>query len=57
MHVMDDIVELLNDDLKRRGVAADDAGALRALAKLVPFYGLCAYLSLRPALRRQDAPA
>jgi hypothetical protein len=38
-------------------VAAGDAGALRALAKFVPFYGLCAYLSLRPELRRRDAPA
>ena len=48
---------LVDDDLKRRGVAAGDAGALRALAKFVPFYGLCAYLSLRPELRRRDAPA
>jgi len=41
---------LVDDDLKRRGVPADDAVGLRLLAKFVPFLGLCAYLVLRPAL-------
>ena len=44
---------LVGDDLKRRGVGPDDASALRALANFVPFYGLCAYLALRPALPRR----
>jgi len=46
---------LIDDDLKRRGVAPEEAGVLRAVAKFVPFLGLCAYLVFRPALplRRQ----
>lgn len=41
---------LVDDDLKRRGIAPNDAAMLRALARFVPFFGLCAYLSLRPSL-------
>jgi len=41
---------LVDDDLRRRGVADSDARALRAMAKFVPFYGLCAYLTARPPL-------
>jgi len=44
---------LVDDDLKRRGVADGESGALRAVAKFVPFYGLCAYLTLRPTLPRR----
>ena len=44
---------LVDDDLRRRGVQPADAGALGAVAKFVPFYGLCAYLLLRPALPRR----
>ena len=40
---------LVPDDLKRRGVAAEDGAAYRALA-LVPFYGLAAYLFVRPPI-------
>jgi len=41
---------LVDDDLKRRGLEATEAQGLRALAKFVPFYGLCAYLLARPEL-------
>ena len=41
---------LVDDDLRRRGVDPEAAGALRALGKFVPFYGLCGYLALRPPL-------
>jgi hypothetical protein len=46
---------LVDDDLRRRGVAKEDAAGLRALAKFVPFYGLCAYLALRPKLPERSA--
>jgi ketosteroid isomerase-like protein len=46
---------LIDDDLKRRGVAPEDAGALRALATFVPFFGLVGYLALRPPLPRNKA--
>eukprot|EP00931_Biecheleriopsis_adriatica_P057811 TRINITY_DN34318_c0_g1_i2.p1 TRINITY_DN34318_c0_g1~~TRINITY_DN34318_c0_g1_i2.p1 ORF type:complete len:429 (-),score=89.26 TRINITY_DN34318_c0_g1_i2:39-1325(-) len=39
---------LVDDDLRRRGASSDNFGALRAVAKFVPFLGLCAYLVLRP---------
>eukprot|EP00746_Dinoflagellata_sp_MGD_P027414 gnl/MRDRNA2_/MRDRNA2_164718_c0_seq1.p1 gnl/MRDRNA2_/MRDRNA2_164718_c0~~gnl/MRDRNA2_/MRDRNA2_164718_c0_seq1.p1 ORF type:complete len:581 (+),score=94.76 gnl/MRDRNA2_/MRDRNA2_164718_c0_seq1:54-1796(+) len=46
---------LVDDDLKRRGLGnLTDAPALRALAKFVPFYGLCAYLVARPPLPRRS---
>ena len=45
---------LVDDDLRRRGVVDGELGTLRAAAKLVPFYGLCAYLALRPALAREE---
>ena len=41
---------LIPDDLKRRGVAPEDQGTLRAVGA-VPFVGLVAYLVLRPGLR------
>ena len=41
---------LVDDDLRRRGVDPAEASALGAVAKFVPFYGLCAYLALRPPL-------
>ena len=41
---------LVDDDLRRRGVDPQDGGALRAAARFVPFWGLCAYLTLRPPL-------
>jgi hypothetical protein len=39
------------DDLKRRGV--EDGLAYRALS-LVPFYGLAAYLFVRPPLKIEE---
>mmetsp|Transcript_78441 Transcript_78441/g.197050 ORF Transcript_78441/g.197050 Transcript_78441/m.197050 type:complete len:483 (-) Transcript_78441:71-1519(-) len=39
---------LVDDDLRRRGVAKDDLGTLRTVAKFVPFLGLVAYMLLRP---------
>ncbi|KAL1508179.1 hypothetical protein AB1Y20_004299 [Prymnesium parvum] len=41
---------LVDDDLRRRGVDPESAGALRWLAKGLPFWGLCAYLTVRPSL-------
>jgi len=47
---------LVDDDLRRRGVDPADAGALSLAAKFVPFYGLCAYLALRPPLPTRPPP-
>ena len=45
---------LVDDDLARRGVGAagspTDRPTLRAMAKYVPFLGLCSYALLRPPL-------
>jgi len=43
---------LVDDDMRRRGVNVDggELAGLRIVAKLVPFFGLAAYLSLRPSL-------
>jgi hypothetical protein len=40
----------VDDDLRRRGVALDELMFLRITAKFVPFFGLVAYLTLRPPL-------
>jgi len=40
----------IDDDLKRRGVAPGDGGLLALAGKFVPFYGMAAYLLLRPSL-------
>ena len=40
---------LVDDDLKRRGVAAGDLPRLRWVGKYLPFFGLAAYLTLRPS--------
>jgi len=44
----------VDDDLQRRGVNADDLFVLRNVAKFVPFFGLAAYLSLRPELPSRE---
>lgn len=43
---------LVDDDMRRRGVDVDsgEMAVLRNTAKFVPFFGLAAYLSLRPPL-------
>jgi len=43
---------LVDDDLIRRGIdnPSENGGNLRLVAKFVPFFGLAAYLFLRPAL-------
>merc|ERR1719201_482226 len=48
---------LVDDDLRRRGVDPAAAGALRTAARFVPFYGLCAYLTLRPPLPTRPPPS
>lgn len=40
----------VDDDLKRRGVEEGELTDLRNVAKYVPFFGLVAYLTLRPPL-------
>lgn len=40
---------LVDDDLKRRGASPQEYTGLRAVAKYVPFLGLCSYLVLRPS--------
>lgn len=51
---------LVDDDLRRRGVNIDDMPSdsnialLRGAAKYVPFFGLAAYLTLRPALPSRE---
>jgi len=46
----------VDDDLKRRGVGVEDVelSGLRNVAKYVPFFGLAAYLTLRPPLSSRD---
>ena len=39
----------VDDDLKRRGVAEGDEAQLRFVGKYVPFFGMAAYLALRPS--------
>ena len=40
----------VDDDLQRRGVANGEMMGLRNVAKFVPFFGLAAYITLRPEL-------
>jgi ketosteroid isomerase-like protein len=40
----------VDDDLQRRGVAEGELEVLRNVAKYVPFFGLVAYITLRPEL-------
>lgn len=40
----------VDDDLQRRGVIDGELMALRNVAKYVPFFGLAAYITLRPEL-------
>ncbi|KAL7452011.1 hypothetical protein ACHAWC_003753 [Mediolabrus comicus] len=40
----------VDDDLQRRGVAEGKLEVLRNVAKYVPFFGLAAYITLRPEL-------
>ena len=42
---------LVDDDMKRRGVETGDSGTLVAIAKFIPFFGMAAYLCLRPSFR------
>ena len=44
---------LVDDDLKRRGVAEGELGGLRAIAKFVPFLGLGYYFTARPAFEEE----
>lgn len=45
---------LVDDDMKRRGVGQGEMNALKAIAKYIPFFGMAAYLFLRPSLPAQD---
>ena len=45
---------LVDDDLRRRGVADGELAILRGTAKYVPFFGLAAYMFLRPSLANRD---
>mmetsp|Transcript_31615 Transcript_31615/g.46883 ORF Transcript_31615/g.46883 Transcript_31615/m.46883 type:complete len:614 (-) Transcript_31615:292-2133(-) len=40
---------LVDDDLRRRGVAKNDQALLRTVAAFVPFFGLAIYMTLRPS--------
>lgn len=44
----------VDDDLNRRGVNNDEMMILRNTAKFIPFFGLAAYLTLRPSLQSRD---
>jgi len=49
---------LVDDDMRRRGILIDEgeASALRNVAKFVPFFGMAAYMVLRPTFSsRQDS--
>lgn len=45
---------LVDDDLKRRGIAEGEMMDLRSIAKYVPFFGMAYYLTVRPALPSKD---
>jgi hypothetical protein len=45
---------LVDDDLKRRAVENSDSSLYKA-AKYVPFFGMAAYLALRPAIPSKKA--
>uniref|UniRef100_A0A7S2KCK2 SnoaL-like domain-containing protein n=1 Tax=Leptocylindrus danicus TaxID=163516 RepID=A0A7S2KCK2_9STRA len=45
---------LVDDDMTRRGVMQGEMNTLKAVAKYVPFFGMAAYLFLRPALPSKD---
>ena len=44
----------VEDDLKRRGVKERELPILSNVAKFIPFFGLAAYLTLRPSLPSRD---
>jgi hypothetical protein len=44
----------VDDDLMRRGVGSAESSLLRNAAKFVPFFGLVAYLTLRPPLPTRE---
>lgn len=45
---------LVDDDLRRRGVADENLGTLRSVAKYIPFFGLAAYMFLRPEIAERE---
>ncbi len=45
---------LVDDDLKRRGVDESELGMLRGVAKFVPFFGMAAYMTLRPNYKSKE---
>mmetsp|Transcript_8442 Transcript_8442/g.13021 ORF Transcript_8442/g.13021 Transcript_8442/m.13021 type:complete len:617 (-) Transcript_8442:46-1896(-) len=45
---------LVDDDLKRRGIDANQLSGLRNIARYVPFFGLAAYLVLRPSFPEES---
>mmetsp|Transcript_18132 Transcript_18132/g.30609 ORF Transcript_18132/g.30609 Transcript_18132/m.30609 type:complete len:630 (-) Transcript_18132:634-2523(-) len=45
----------VDDDLQRRGVSEDELMGLRNVAKFVPFFGLAAYITLRPELPSRNS--
>jgi ketosteroid isomerase-like protein len=45
----------VDDDLKRRDIDKDDLKVLRGVAKYLPFFGLAAYLSVRPPLPSRES--
>lgn len=45
---------LVDDDLKRRGIADDEQAVLRNTGKFVPFFGLAAYMFFRPSFPKQE---
>ena len=44
----------VDDDMKRRGIAANEEIILRNVAKFVPFFGLAFFLSVRPELSSKE---
>ena len=40
---------LIDDDLRRRGIADDECTTLRNAAKYLPFFGMVVYMTVRPA--------
>ncbi|KAL9178340.1 hypothetical protein ACHAXT_001768 [Thalassiosira profunda] len=46
----------VDDDLQRRGIESSELETLRNVAKFVPFFGLAAYLTLRPPLPSREGP-
>lgn len=45
---------LVDDDLRRRGVSDNEMIGVRSIAKYIPFFGMAAYLTVRPSFPNEE---